>query len=82
MTIRSVVLAEIKQVAAEQHKELAALTDDLPLLQSGLDSLCLAVLVARLSDELGIDPFDSTDDETGLPVTVGDFVALYEGAVA
>ena len=82
MNIRATVLAEIKQVAAEQHKALAALTDDLPLLQSGLDSLCLAVLVARLSDELGIDPFDRADDETGLPVTVGDFIALYEGAVA
>ncbi len=82
VNIRHIVVAEIEQVAAEQHKELAVLTDDLPLLQSGLDSLCLAVLVARLSDELGIDPFDRADDEAGLPVTIGDFIALYEGAVA
>ena len=82
MNPRSLVLTEIQRVAEEQHKELAPLTDDLPLLQSGLDSLCLAVLVARLSEELGIDPFDSADDETSLPVTVGDFVALYARDIA
>ena len=31
--------------------------DDLVLLDSGLDSLCFAILVARLEDELGVDPF-------------------------
>ncbi len=82
MTIRAAVVAQIRQVAAEQHKQLAPLTDDLPLLKLGLDSLCLAVLVARLSEELGIDPFERGDDEAGLPVTIGDFIALYEGAPA
>ncbi|MEJ0048898.1 MAG: hypothetical protein WDN04_24415 [Rhodospirillales bacterium] len=56
------------------------LTDDLKLLDSGLDSLCLAVVVARLEDGLGVDPF-SAADETALPVTIGDFVKLYEDAV-
>ena len=71
----------ITQVAAEQHKHLAPLSDDLPLLASGLDSLCLAVIVARLEDRLGVDPF-GTADELAFPVTIGDFVALYESAAA
>jgi acyl carrier protein len=50
MSIRSVVLDEIRIVAAEQDKSLPPLTDDLGLLDSGLDSLCLAILVSRLED--------------------------------
>jgi hypothetical protein len=37
-------------------------------------------VVARLEDELGVDPF-ATASEPQLPVTVGDFVRLYEDAV-
>lgn len=81
MTVRSIVLNEITQVAAEQGKQLAPLTDDLPLLDSGLDSLCLAVIVARLEDELGTDPF-STGDDDAFPVTIGDLVMLYERVAA
>ena len=32
------------------------------LLNSGLDSLCFAILVTRLEDELGFDPFTISDD--------------------
>jgi acyl carrier protein len=39
------------------HKQLAPLYDDLVLVDSGLDSLCFAIVVARLEDALGIDPF-------------------------
>ncbi len=81
MTVRSIVLGQIARVAVEQHKPLVPLTDDLPLLDSGLDSLCLAVIVARLEDELGVDPF-STSDDAGFPVTIGDVIALYEHAAA
>ncbi len=81
MTIRSSVLAQIKRVAAEHNKALAMLSDDLPLLESGLDSLCLAVIMARLEDELHVDPFSTVDDML-FPVTIGDVIALYEGAVA
>jgi acyl carrier protein len=79
MTIRSTVETTLIQVAEEQNKPLPPLTDDLPLLDSGLDSLCLAVIVARLEDALGVDPF-STAEEAELPVTVGDFIKLYEHA--
>jgi acyl carrier protein len=62
-------------VADQQHRKLAPLSDDLKLLQSGLDSLSFALIVARLEDSLGFDPFDAVDR---FPVTFGDFVKLYE----
>lgn len=79
MNVRQVVLDQIQIVAAQQGKRLAPLTDDLVLVESGLDSLCLAILVARLEDELKCDPF-SAADEAAIPVTIGDLVSLYEGA--
>ena len=53
----TIILSQIQQVAAEQKKTLAPMTDDLSLLDSGLDSLCFAILVARLEDIIGVDPF-------------------------
>jgi acyl carrier protein len=53
------------------------LRDDLVLLDSGLDSLGFAVLVARLEDKLGVDPFTAAE-EAVFPVTFGDFVKVYE----
>ena len=81
MSVRLDIIALFEQVAEEQHKTLAPLSDDLGLLESGLDSLCFAVMVARLEDSLGIDPF-SDDADVGFPVTVGDFIALYERSAA
>jgi acyl carrier protein len=79
MTVRATVLDMITDVGQQHGKHLAPLADNLPLLDSGLDSLCIAVLVALLEDRFGVDPF-SADGHGGLPVTVGDFVALYEKA--
>jgi hypothetical protein len=77
MSIRSTVASQFEQVALEQKRKLARLSDDLRLLDSGLDSLSFALIVARLEDSLGVDPFD-TADEVSFPVTFGDFVRLYE----
>jgi acyl carrier protein len=79
MTVRSLIAAEMQTVAAQQNKALAPLKDDLILLDCGLDSLCFAILVARLEDELGYDPF-STDDDVYFPTTFGDFVRFYDRA--
>jgi acyl carrier protein len=67
------------QIAREHGKTLAPLRDDLVLLDSGLDSLGFAVLVARLEDTLGIDPFTTAEDAM-FPLTLGDFVKAYENA--
>jgi acyl carrier protein len=79
MSVRSEILSLFTEVAAEQQRTLSPLFDSLGLLDSGLDSLCFAIVVARLEDRLGLDPF-STVDDGGFPVTVGDFIALYEAA--
>ncbi len=77
MSVRSTVEAQMRQVAAEHGRTLAALCDDLVLLDSGLDSLGFAIVVARLEDELGYDPF-ATSDDVAFPVTFGDFVRFYD----
>jgi acyl carrier protein len=79
MTVRSEVIAQVTQVAREQDKQLAPLADDLELINSGLDSLCLAVIVVRLEDSLGVDPFAAADT-AGFPVTLGDLIEFYENA--
>jgi hypothetical protein len=77
MDVRKEIVTHFKQVAQEQHKRLAPLNDGLELLNSGLDSLCFAILVIRLEDSLGLDPFAASEDDQ-FPVTFGDFVNLYE----
>ena len=79
MSVKATVIAEIQQIAADNKKTLPALTDDLVLLDSGLDSLAIAILVARLEESLGFDPFTESDD-MAYPVTLGDFVRFYERA--
>jgi len=77
MSLRTTISAQFEQVAQEQKRKLARLSDDLKLLESGLDSLSFALIVARLEDAVGFDPFD-TDEEMRFPVTFGDFVRLYD----
>jgi acyl carrier protein len=77
--IKLSITSQMQKIADEHDKKLAPLTDDLNLLESGLDSLCFAILVARLEDELGRDPFSASDD-IEYPVTLGDFISLYENA--
>jgi len=79
MSIRSVVISEIQQIGMETNKELPPLSDDLALLDSGLDSLAIAIVVTRLEDTLGFDPFTDSDD-ISYPVTLGDFIRFYENA--
>ncbi len=81
MSIKLTIIDQMQQVAREHGKTLAPLDDDLALLDSGLDSLGIAVLVARLEDRLGVDPFTASE-EMQFPVTVGDFVKAYENAAA
>jgi acyl carrier protein len=79
MSIKLTIMDQMRQIAREHGKTLAPLRDDLVLLDSGLDSLGFAVLVARLEDTLGIDPFTAAEDAM-FPLTLGDFVKVYESA--
>jgi acyl carrier protein len=79
MSIRLTITSEIEHVAAEQKKTIGLLNDNVVLLDLGLDSLCFAILVARLEDKLGLDPFTSAE-EIYFPTTLGDFIKFYEDA--
>ncbi|SPF32151.1 conserved hypothetical protein [Candidatus Sulfopaludibacter sp. SbA4] len=79
MSIRAIVYSEIEQIRQKPGKHLPQLTDDLPLVESGLDSLGVAILVTRLEDNLGLDPF-ATSGFTSPPVTLREFIRLYEDA--
>jgi len=77
MSLKLTIVEQMEQIAREHGKILAPLKEDLVLADCGLDSLGFAVLVARLEDRLGIDPF-SAAEEAVFPVTLGDFVKVYE----
>jgi acyl carrier protein len=78
MSLRSVIISHFELVAKERDQKLSTLSDDLLLLESGLDSLSFAIIVARLEDELGVDPFNA--EEAYFPLTFRDFISFYEGA--
>jgi hypothetical protein len=80
VSMRATILNEIHTVAASQQKTLAPLMDDLSLIDSGLDSLCFAILVARLEDLTGRDPLGEAQMER-FPSTIGEFIALYEAVL-
>lgn len=56
---------------------VSEINDELVLLDSGLDSLGFAILVARLEEELEYDPFVEMQ-EALYPTTFGEFVKIYE----
>ncbi|WP_166424995.1 acyl carrier protein [Paraglaciecola sp. 20A4] len=75
----------IEQTVKRAMSDVAQLSDcqlietiepDTLLLQSGLDSLGYAMLVAQLEEELGIDPFTELAI-TVYPATFAEFVAVY-----
>jgi hypothetical protein len=79
MSVRAAVVTQFEQVAREQKRKLAPLSDGLKLTDSGLDSLSFALVVMRLEEVLGYDPFDSAN-EVKFPVTFGEFVNFYESS--
>ena len=56
--------------------ELPVLEDDTILLNTGLDSLGFAILVVKLEEELGFDPF-TISSEAYYPTTFKEFVDFY-----
>ncbi len=76
--LRNSIVEEIKVIAEEQDLELAEdFGDDSVLLETGLDSLGFAILVASLEDKLGYDPF-AMMEEPVYPSTLREFVAVYD----
>jgi acyl carrier protein len=81
MSTRLRIISEMQRIAAEQQVTLPPLDDDLSLHETGFDSLGFAILVARLEDDLGIDPFTISED-AAFPLTIGDFIRAYENVPA
>jgi acyl carrier protein len=81
MSTRLKIISAMQQIAVEQKVTLPPLDDDLSLHETGFDSLGFAILVARLEDELGIDPFTISED-AAFPLTIGDFIKAYENVPA
>ena len=79
MSLKLTIMRQMEEIAREHGKILAPLEEDLVLADSGLDSLGFAVLVARLEETLGVDPFTAADSAF-FPVTLGEFVKVYEHA--
>ncbi len=81
MSVRSRIISAMQQIASEQKVALPPLDDALSLHETGFDSLGFAILVARLEDDLGVDPFTISEDAT-FPLTLGDFINAYENVPA
>ena len=81
MSVRSRIFSVMQQIAEEQKVTLPPLQDDLLLHETGFDSLAFAILVARLEDDLGVDPF-TIAEEPAFPSTLGEFVRAYENVPA
>lgn len=77
MDVRETIVLELTDIFEEDELEVPEFEDDLVLLDTELDSLGYAVLVTRLEDRLGYDPFVLSEDPT-YPSTFGEFVAFYE----
>jgi len=74
---RALIVEALSELFEEDEIEVPEITDDLVLLETELDSLGFAVLVTRLEESLGYDPF-SLMTEPVYPTTFGEFVAVYE----
>lgn len=73
----SLIIQAMQETADLLGCELnASLDTDTVLLQSGLDSLGFAMLVAKLEEDLDYDPFVLMEDAV-YPRTLGEFTALY-----
>jgi acyl carrier protein len=76
--MREIISGIFNNIWVEQtQSEPPVLTDDTVLLDTGLDSLGFAIVVTRLEEELGYDPFSISEDAY-YPQTFGEFVKFYE----
>ncbi len=76
-SLRTKIIETIQKTANIRGSEVGILTDETILLESGLDSLGFAILVATLEEELGYDPFVLMDEPV-YPRTLGEFIEIYQ----
>lgn len=71
------IITALNEILDEDDIQAPEWSDETILLESGIDSLGFAVLVSRLEDQLGFDPFTIMEDAV-YPRTLGEFVSVYE----
>ena len=76
--LKDIIKETYLEVLEQTGNELLVpeLTEEVVLLESGLDSLGFAILVATLEDKLEFDPFTMMDEPV-YPSTFGEFVDIY-----
>jgi acyl carrier protein len=76
--IREAAMQAFAEALEMRHlKARQTLTDETVLLESGLDSLGFAILVVKLEESLGYDPFVLMNEPV-YPKTVSEFIDIYE----
>jgi acyl carrier protein len=77
--IREIITSTFTEVFSDQVDGLSLpeLSDNLILLECGLDSMGFAILVSELEERLCFDPF-SISDEAFYPSNLGEFISFYE----
>ena len=77
MDLRASIVETLTEIFEEDDLDLPEFSNELVLLDTDLDSLGFAVLVTRLDESLGYDPFSLMEDPV-YPETLGEFVSIYE----
>lgn len=76
--MKAKILSIMREIAIENKVEIKNNIDsETVLLECGLDSLGFAILVARLEEDLGYDPFTMMDEPI-YPQTFGQLVEIYQ----
>ncbi|MBL4829076.1 MAG: acyl carrier protein [Aliivibrio sp.] len=77
--MRKLILEKFNEALEQTDKteQYENIDDNAILLETGLDSLGFAILVALLEEELDLDPFQLMDEPV-YPSTFGEFVNIYE----
>lgn len=76
--MRSEILDALDEVFSQENVlKPSDLRDSSLLLEIGLDSLGLAILVAKLETKVGFDPF-VISEKPYYPTTIGEFISFYE----
>ena len=77
--MRKLILEKFNEALEQTDKteQYENIDDNAILLETGLDSLGFAILVALLEEELDLDPFQLMHEPV-YPSTFGEFVNIYE----
>ena len=77
--MKKIILDKFNEALEQTNitKQYEQIDNNAVLLETGLDSLGFAILVALLEEELDLDPFQLMEDPV-YPRTFGEFVAIYE----